>query len=288
MSVRSNIKKLYNNLKPTQKKIADYMLSLSMTDLDASIEEYARKVGTSVASISRFCNKIGYESFQTLKISLSRELRYEPEVVLPIFDLGDDAELSIRKAFSEAVTNLEATEQAVNFSELRAVSNRIIRSKRMYFFGLGGSGGVGYLGELFFSHIGYTAKAISDPYSMSVSAGHVSTTDTVIGLSHTGRTREVVEAMKTARSRGAYTVGITNYPRSPLASITDSILITACQEHKVHFAQSNSMVVQLTAGEQDRGDRSAKSQTKGETRRLKSLNTLFIDKKRRNKNGTST
>lgn len=246
MSVRTNIKNVYNNLKPTQKKIADYLLSLSMTDLNASIEEYARRVGTSVASISRFCKKIGYDSFQGLKISLSGELRYEPEVVLPIFDLGDDAELSIRKTFSEAVTNLEATEHSINFAELRAVSDRIIRSNRLYFFGLGGSGGVGRLGELFFSHIGYTAKAISDPYNMSVSAGHVSASDTVIGLSHSGRTREVVKAMKTARSRGAYTVGITNYYRSPLASTAESALITACQEHKVHFAQSNSMVVQLT------------------------------------------
>jgi DNA-binding MurR/RpiR family transcriptional regulator len=246
MSVRSNIKNRYADLKPTQKKIADYLLSLTMADLNASIEEYARKAGTSVASISRFCNKIGYESFQTLKINLSRELRYEPEVVLPIFDPDDDAELSIRKAFSEAVTNLEATERTVNYVGLRDVAQRISRSKRLYFFGLGGSGGVGYLGELFFSHIGYTAKAISDPYSMAVCAGHVGASDTVIGLSHSGRTREVVEATKTAKAQGAYTVGITNYARSPLAAMTDSTLITACQEHKVHFAQSNSMVVQLT------------------------------------------
>jgi DNA-binding MurR/RpiR family transcriptional regulator len=246
VSVRSNIKNIYNDLKPTQKKIADYIISLTMSDLDASIEEYARKVGTSVASISRFCNKIGYESFQTLKISLSRELHYEPEVVLPIFSLEDDPELSIRKAFAEALTNLEATEQTVDFAGLREVAERITRSKRLYFFGLGGSGGVGYLGELFFSHIGYTAKAISDPYSMLVCAGHVDSSDTVIGLSHSGRTNEVVVAMKTAEARGAHTVGITNYTRSPLAGITGTTLITACHEHQVHFAQSNSMVVQLT------------------------------------------
>jgi DNA-binding MurR/RpiR family transcriptional regulator len=237
---------MYNNLKPTQKKIADYMLALSMADLNASIEEYARKIGTSVASISRFCNKIGYESFQSLKISLSQELHYEPEVVLPIFYIEDDAELSIRKVFSEAVTNLEATESTVNFAELIEVAKRITRSKRLYLFGLGGSGGVGYIGEMFFLHIGYTAKAISDPYSMLVSAGHVTASDTVIGLSHSGRTREVVEAMKTAKAQKAYTVGITNYARSPLAVITDTTFITACREHDVHFAQSNSMVVQLT------------------------------------------
>jgi DNA-binding MurR/RpiR family transcriptional regulator len=217
-----------------------------MPDLDASIEEYARKVGTSVASISRFCNKIGYESFQTLKISLSRELDYEPEVVLPIFYLEDDPELSIRKAFSEAVTNLEATESTFDFAGLKKAAQRITQSKQLYFFGLGGSGGVGYLGELFFSHIGYNAKALSDPYSMLVCAGHVASKDTVIGLSHSGRTREVVEALKAAKAQGAYTMGITNYPRSPLAGMTDTTLITACHEHKVHFAQSNSMVVQLT------------------------------------------
>jgi DNA-binding MurR/RpiR family transcriptional regulator len=246
MSVRASIAGAYNELKPAQRKIADYLLNVDFEALDASIDEYARRTGTSVASISRFCTRIGYDSFQKLKISLSRELESTEQSVPPIFAAGDDPDLSIRKVFAEAVANLQATEDAVSFPALKSVAERIARSDRLYFLGLGGSGGVAYLGEVMFSLLGLNARALSDPFAMLISAGHLSKADLLFGLSHSGRTREVVEAMRVARSRGAHTVGITNYPRSALAELADTLLLTNCREHRVHFAQSNSMAAQLT------------------------------------------
>ncbi len=246
MSVRASIQAVYRDLKPTQKRIADYILSLDFQKLNASIEEYARRTGASVASISRFCSRIGCGSFQNLKISLSHELSDEPPVVPPIFAPDDEPDLAIRKTFSEALANLQATERELDFQALRRLADRIRRSERLYFLGMGGSGGIGYLGELFFSHIGYSARSIADPYSMLVCAGHARPAHTFLGLSHSGRTREVLEALRAAKRNGAFIAGITNYPRSPLAELADIALVTACREHEVHFARSNSMVAQLT------------------------------------------
>jgi RpiR family carbohydrate utilization transcriptional regulator len=246
MSVRTSIQGLYRDLRPTQRRIADYLLALDFDGLDAPIDEYARRIGTSIASISRFCARIGYDSFQKLKIGLSREMQVPDDTVLPIFAADDDPQLSIRKVFAEAIANLQATEAAVSFPTLIAVAERIARSERLYFFGLGGSGGVSALSEMMFSGLGFNAKALSDPYGMLLSAGHVRKSHLVFGLSHSGNTREVLEAVRAAKARGAYTVGITNYPRSPLAELVQAALVTSCHEHRVHFAQSNSMAAQLT------------------------------------------
>ena len=246
MSVANSIKTVYKDLKPVQKQIAEYLLSMDFEALHATIDEYARRIGTSVASISRFCQKIGYESFQELKISLSREMGNAPEMVLPIFAPDDDPDLSIRKVFSEAATNLQATESTVHFETVKEAAEQIAACDRLYFFGMGGSGGVGKLGEVMFSHIGFSARSISDPYSMLVSAGHMGQHQALIGLSHTGATRAVVDALRIARERKAFTVAITNYASSPLAGTAMVTLTTSCHEHRVHFAQSNSMVAQLT------------------------------------------
>ena len=48
-----------------------------------------------------------------------------------------------------------------------------------------------------------------------------SKSDVVIALSHQGRTRDVVELLKLARSLGATTIGISTVPHSPLASASD-------------------------------------------------------------------
>jgi RpiR family carbohydrate utilization transcriptional regulator len=245
MSVRTSIRSMYGELKPLQRRIADYLLALDLQGLNSPIDEYARQTGVSVASISRFCKKIGYDSFQSFKIGLSRELEYEPQVVLPIFRPDDDPDLTIRKAFSEAIANLQATESTVDFKQIESVAGRIARSEQLVLLGLGGSGGVANLGEIMFTHLGFNARAIVDPYAMLVSAGHVRRDHVVVGLTHSGRTRAVLEAVRQSRDNGAYTVGITNYPRSPLCELADTALITACQELRVHVAQSNSMVAQL-------------------------------------------
>lgn len=246
MSVQTSIRAMYKDLKPVQKRIAEYVLTMDFEALQATIDEYARRVSTSAASISRFCHKIGYESFQDFKISLSREMGSKAEAVLPIFTPNDDPDLSIRKVFSEAGTNLEATESGSDFEAIKRVAGQIAGSEHLYFLGLGGSGGVGYLGEVMFSHIGISVKSISDPYGMLLSAGHARGKQIMIGLSHTGATRAVVEALRIAREQGVFTVGITNYASSPLAKTVETMLVTSCHEHRVHFAQSNSMVAQLT------------------------------------------
>jgi DNA-binding MurR/RpiR family transcriptional regulator len=246
MSATIQIKTMYNELRPVQRKIADYFLGADFGAIDASIEQVAEKSGTSVASISRFCKKLGYESFGQFKITLSRDLKYEPDTVLPIFRVGDDPDLSIRKVFSEAITNLQATQGTVDFGAVKTAAARITKSDSVYFFGLGGSGGVGYLGELLFTHIGKRALSVSDAYKMIVSAGHASEKTVIVGMSHSGRTKSVVDAVKIGRRRGAFTAGVTNYAASPLASSVDAPLLTACHERRMHFAQSDSMVSQLT------------------------------------------
>ncbi len=246
MSVSAHLKASYNEMKPVQKIIADFFLAADFDSLNASIDDVARRTGTSVASISRFCKALGFDGFSQFKITLSRDLKYEPDTVLPIFKMGDDPNLIIRKVFSEAVSNLQATEEAVDFDTVKLVARRIVQYRAVLFFGLGGSGKVGAIGEMLFSHIGYAARAVIDPYEMFVTAGHADKNCTIIALSHSGYTWHVVEAIAIARKRKVFTVGITNYRGSLLAENVDALLLTACPERRVHIAQSNSMVAQST------------------------------------------
>ena len=246
MSSTTRIKTVYNELRPVQRRIADYFLGADFEALDASIEKVARRTGASVASISRFCKTLGYESFGQFKRTLSRDLKYEPDTVLPIFAVGDDPELSIKKVFSEAITNLQATEGAVDFGAIRKAAKAALKSEIIYLFGLGGSGGVAFLGELLFAHIGKKAVSMSDPYTMVVSAGHADGKTFILGLSHSGRTKPVIDAVRIGRKNGAFAAGITNYASSPLAASVDVQLLTACHERRIHVAQSDSMVSQLT------------------------------------------
>lgn len=246
MSAVGKIKEAYAELRQSQQDIADYFLETDLNGVGSSIDEIAERVGTSVASISRFCKKIGFDSFGQFKIALSRDKTYEPDRVLPIFKPSDDADITIHKAFSEAVTNLQDTELSVDFAVIKQVVNAVTKGGMIYFFGMGGSGGIGKLGCLMFSHLGYRTKAITDPYEMAICSGHMKAGGVAFGISHTGRNKAVIESLQTAASRGAVTAALTNYRESPLAESADYVLETACYEGRIHFAQSNSMVAQTT------------------------------------------
>jgi len=245
VSAVDRIKESYATLKPGQKKVADYFLETDLSGMGSSIDEIASRIGTSAASISRFCKRLGYDNFGQFKLAMSQVKTYEPDSVLPIFMPTDDADRCIHKAFSEGVTNLKDTERRLNYEAIKLLVDRIVAGGRLFLFGSGGSGAVGKLGEILFSQLGFSAHHLSDAYQMMLGSGHARKGDVVIGISHTGTTRSVVESVRVAAERGAVTAALTNYRDSPLARAASILLETACYEGRVHFAQSNSVVAQI-------------------------------------------
>ena len=78
--------------------------------------------------------------------------------------------------------------------------------------------------------------ALRDSISLTVYYGAQLdfSTSTVLGLSQSGRTPDVVEYVRRARESGAFTVAITNDPESELASIAEAVLpLRAGDEHAV-------------------------------------------------------
>jgi DNA-binding MurR/RpiR family transcriptional regulator len=70
--------------------------------------------------------------------------------------------------------------------------------------------------------------------------------DVAVGISHTGATTDTVEALREASDRGATTVAITNFPRSPIAEVADFVLTTAARETTFRSGATASRIAQLT------------------------------------------
>lgn len=75
--------------------------------------------------------------------------------------------------------------------------------------------------------IGVAAWAWSDVHEGLASAALLRVGDVALGVSHSGQTRETIEMLAEAGSRGATTVAVTGFPRSPLAELADIALLTA-------------------------------------------------------------
>jgi DNA-binding MurR/RpiR family transcriptional regulator len=63
-----------------------------------------------------------------------------------------------------------------------------------------------------------------------MSAALLGTGDAVVGISHSGGNKEVIEALSLARNAGATVIAVTNYGKSPILRVSDIVLFTASKE----------------------------------------------------------
>lgn len=213
--------------------------------LEMTLTELAEKVGTSVASISRFCGMLGYENYRAFQIDLTASLAGKTGPVSDFFSSEDDSATVIRRVFEMNRQGLADTEALLNRESLVGVARLIMESRRLCLLGIGGSGLVAKSAALRLASLGVTALAITDPYEGLLTLSSWTPEDVVIAISHTGRSGSVIELLDLARGKGARTVGITNYSDSILAERCEFVLLTSFRERRINAAVSSSSIEQL-------------------------------------------
>lgn len=72
--------------------------------------------------------------------------------------------------------------------------------------------------------MGFNVHCISDRHMMIINSSITSPQDLVIGLSLSGETKEVVDALRIAKKNGAQTACITSLDTSPIIQYSDLVL----------------------------------------------------------------
>ena len=126
------------------------------------------------------------------------------------------------------------------------VVDALVDASRIDIYGVGASGFVAGDLEMKLQRIARPAQAWPDPHMAISSASLRGPGDVAIGLSHTGTTVDTIDALAEARSHGATTVAITNFPWSPITEVADHVLLTAARETVFRSGAMTSRIAQLT------------------------------------------
>ncbi len=229
----------------SQVRVGHFVLDNADRARRMAIEELAAGADTSTATVSRFCRALDYDSYRDFQLDLVTAVAQTEELTLDDFVAGAPPEVVMGSVFEINRSSLEQTGKVLDRDALVEIVQRIEEAPRTLFLGIGGSGLVAREGAQRFFSLGLTAAAVVDPAEMVFVTANASEGDVVIGISHTGLTTHVIEAVQTARERGAATAALTNYPRSPLAEAAEFRLITAFREHHINAAVSSSRIAQM-------------------------------------------
>jgi len=234
---------LYNEMGKAEKKIADWILQNPGSLIPLSISELAEQCGCGEATIVRFARRLGFGGYQELKISLARE--ENKQTISGTITKEDDCYAVFEKVCNDIYCSLERTKKVLDKDNISKAAEKIKDAKSVMIFGLGNSAAIAMDAGHKFLRAGCRAVAYSDNHMQAIAATHLTVEDVVIGISHSGSSKDIVEAMKIAKQRGAVTICITNYGKSPIVKQSDIVLNTAADETKYSILALNSRIAQL-------------------------------------------
>jgi DNA-binding MurR/RpiR family transcriptional regulator len=84
-----------------------------------------------------------------------------------------------------------------------------------------------------------------DPHMQIMSAALLSDRDVVVAISHSGSTKDIVDAVKMAKDSGALVIGITGEGKTPLSRHCDLTISVESREAALRLAPMTSRLVQL-------------------------------------------
>ena len=245
MPAITTIRSHATNLTKRERLVVDFLLD-NVEDVPfLSIHEISKTTGVSVSTISRLAPKLGYTDLKALKIDLAQESSTTSiSAIFQAVNPGDTEEDIAGKVFGGYIKSFQDTLALLDISTLTDVARRIALGRRVVFFGIGSSGNVARDAAISFAHLDLQADAYTDAYEMFIQAKNMKKGHVAIGISHSGRSRLTVEALRMARANKAWTVSLSNYRNSPLATTSDVFFLTAFTEKKSSTAGITSRPVQ--------------------------------------------
>ncbi len=222
--ITTQIKRLYCNLTSAERKVATYVIESPQEVTGLTVHQLAEKCEVASSAVIRFCKSVQLQGFSELKIELARELgskREEQKNALPSVGHESGTEGVVRKVFSAGMSTLQDTLDKLDFSKVEKMSEILVRAKHIFLFGIGTSSTVVTDAQYRLSQLGLWATACVDVLLMGVTAANLEEGDVVLAISHSGRTKAVVDAVRLAKKKGATVIAITSFTDSLLYQESD-------------------------------------------------------------------
>ena len=247
VSIRLQIKTLYKDLSLKEQAIADYILENPSKVSHSSISDLSNELGIADSTFFQFTKKLGYNGFKDFKMAmLMQENDFSAISIHENIQKSDNELTMAQKVFDSNMTTLTDTKNLLKEEDLKLAAAMINQSKRLFFFGVGGSVIVATDAYHKFLRSPITVFHSSDYHIQLMEASLLTPDDCGIFISHTGKSRETIELAQVAKNNGAKIIVITSHAASPLAKLGDVVFISISEETEFRSEALASRIAQLS------------------------------------------
>ena len=248
MSLIQRIDSFDDELRRSERKVAEVVRATPEEIVRLSISDLARRAGVSEPTVVRFCRALGFSGFQDFKVGLAHDLgtRERPQAVFADVGLTADDDLPTisRKVIGVTSHALATLGGQLDQRQLGRAVDLLLVARRIDFYGFGASGIVAADGHHKFFRLCIPTNAYADPHMQAMSAATLSSGDAVVAISKTGETAALLDSVQIAQSFGATVVALTS-TGSSLARLADIPLTIDVREDTGFATPMTSRIAHL-------------------------------------------
>ena len=245
-SILHAIQECLEQLSLQERRVATYVLQSPSTVKELGIKEIAYLCEVSPATVTRFCKSMYFRGYPDFKMKLASELAHQP-VHNTYQDIiaGNDLHTMITAIEANHVTSITDTTRLLDITNVQKVIDLLRTARLIDLYGVATSSIVAQDLYQKLVRIGKPCTAFADVHMQLTSASALRQGDVAIAISYSGETKETIAALRCAKESGAFTVAITHYGSSTLASLADITLFSSSLEEGIRRGDMASRIAQL-------------------------------------------
>lgn len=221
----------YNVVSSAEKRVADYILKNPERTVMANVSELAEQSGTSDATVIRLCKHVGYKGFYHMKLQLAHDLGREQLFSGAIVPKDPD---NWKDVLKEIATNIVRAASSIDDDVLRRCVDLILNCDTVHLAAVGNSIPASIDFAFRLGRIGVRTISSFMPEQQLNGINMGTERDIVIGISHSGSSKQLLQAFELAKKKNMRTVAITDLKRTPVETEADHILSTGIEYSSVY------------------------------------------------------
>ena len=217
------IKKNLETFSKSERKVAEAILASPETAIHSSIANLAKLADVSEPTVNRFCRRLDTKGFPDFKLHLAQSLANGTPYVNRNVNEDDGPEAYTAKIFESTMACLNTAKHGLDTNLINRAVDVLTQANKISFFGLGASSSVAHDALNKFFRFNIPVSCFDDIVMQRMSCINSSEGDVIVLISHTGRTKPLVEIAQLARENDAFVIALTE-KNSPLAEQSNLVL----------------------------------------------------------------
>ncbi len=233
------------SLTKAEQKVAQLVLQDPEYMMFASVTDVSERVSVGETTVIRVCRKLGFRGYQEFKLAIAQHLSTPAQEVQGPIHASDTLDTAIQKIATYNLQTLQDTANLLSSTQVQEVAKLVREARHVYIIGVGSSGITALDLRYRLMRIGIHAVSENDAHLMAMLCSLATQEDVVIGISASGSTKDVIEALTIAKNNNVPIVCITNHARSPITHLAHVALLTVARESPLQGGAVGTKIAQM-------------------------------------------